>query len=810
MFNSIFLIYIYTIATTRRVRSSHNQHMDTKQSKKKSNTQTSTQRRGSSQQQQHDVQVSMLPDLSENLTDEERIWEEILQIKSMPIAMRQKKEMKTQLQNSTKLRLQGFDQIKWQRRKMWQHFNVKWAEWVTKTELWRDSLKNIEGHFGTGVVAYFLFLRWLMFLNLSIFGLVFLFIVLPQLVLPMPPAADRCDAAVNATTVECCADSYFADRSADGFIVLDMVKGTGLMERTMLFYGMYTNRIYGYDGSLYRQSSAGGGSDTISSASFANGDSEPAESAADAALFFYDLPLAYVLINALYLLLSLVAIVMAASREFKDRLVEGEGQFYQYCNLVFGGWDFCIHNEKSAAIKHKALHNEIRALVHSQRMELERHNRSRDQMFRLCCVRLCINAAVLVILAAAAYTIYVLFNISMGELYPYLARFSVFSWDGVIDANVTAEAAEANDRARILRQSLLTGTLSLQEQLVQFAYEFLPYVAITCMNILVPFVFNYLVQFEQYSPMFVIKVTLLRTVFLRLASLVVLLSRFYFLVKPQLGADQCYNQKWGTPQCWETFVGQQFYKLLLTDFFTHIFVTFFVNFPRALLARHVRTRLMRVLGEQEFELPKHVLDIVYAQTLCWLGSFYAPFLPAIAAVLTFLMFYVKKFACLVNSRPASAVLYRASKSNSLFMFILLVSFVVAVVPVVYAVAEILPSRSCGPFRGMRTVWEAVIVAFLKLPGFMQSVIFFFGTAGFAVPCFAVLTLVLYYYYAVSAANKQMVEVLKNQLVLEGHDKQFLLNRLSSFLRQQQEYQQRMMGRAQGDGGKRGEQRKGTD
>lgn len=37
----------------------------------------------------------------------------------------------------------------------------------------------------------------------------------------------------------------------------------------------------------------------------------------------------------------------------------------------------------------------------------------------------------------------------------------------------------------------------------------------------------------------------------------------------------------------------------------------------------------------------------------------------------------------------------------------------------------------------------------------------------------------------------MVTVLKNQLVLEGHDKQFLLNRLSLFIKQQQEYQKRI-------------------
>lgn len=209
-----------------------------------------------------------------------------------------------------------------------------------------------------------------------------------------------------------------------------------------------------------------------------------------------------------------------------------------------------------------------------------------------------------------------------------------------------------------------------------------------------------------------------------------------------------------------------------------------------MLARHINSKFTRFIGEQEFELSKHVLDIVYSQTICWLGTFYSPFIPATAVLLHFGMFYVKKFACLINSKP-SAILYRASRSNSLFMLVLLLSYVLAVIPIVYAAAEIIPSRACGPFRGLSSVWESAISAFRELPDFCQNIIFFFGTAPFAVPCFVVLILFLYYYYAVSAANKHMVEMLKNQLVLEGHDKQFLLNRLSSFLKQQQDYQKKM-------------------
>jgi len=116
---------------------------------------------------------------SENLSNEERTWEEIMQIKAMPVNMAQKKEMKMKLQNATKLRLQGLDQLKWQRRKLWTQLRQSWSETWNKLELWKNSMKSIEGHLGTGVVAYFLFIKWLMFLNLGISILVGLFIMVP-------------------------------------------------------------------------------------------------------------------------------------------------------------------------------------------------------------------------------------------------------------------------------------------------------------------------------------------------------------------------------------------------------------------------------------------------------------------------------------------------------------------------------------------------------------------------------------------------------------------------------------------------------
>ncbi|XP_068084630.1 transmembrane channel-like protein 7 isoform X2 [Anabrus simplex] len=659
----------------------------------------------------HDVHVAMMPDLSENLSNEERTWEEIMQIKAMPVSMAQKKEMKSKLQSATKLRLQGFEQFKWQRRKFWQQFKSRWKETYSKLELWRHSLKMIEGNFGTGVVAYFLFLKWLMFLNLAIFAFIFLFIILPAVLLD---CTDSLECSVgNTTNLNDSSNTCGSGIGKNNSFVLDIIQGTGWMENTLLFYGVYPRKIFGVD--------------TDSS-------------------IYYDLPVAYVIVALVYFLISLIAIVKSAAQGFKDRLVEGEGQFYQFCNLVFGGWDYCIHNEKSALVKHKALYNEIKGCLEAERLKDERQSRSREEKMKLILVRCVINVIVILVLAGAGFAIYKALDFSNSKL----------------GKRSPEETYSSNDLNTLL-------------------LEYLPSISIVGLNLLVPNLFSHLVTYEHYTPLFVVRITLLRTVLLRLASLVVLLQSFYSKVFLDSQPDSC----------WEIYVGQQIYKLVILDFVTHIFVTFIVNFPRMLIARHSKSKVAKFIGEQEFELPKHVLDIVYSQTLCWVGSFYAPILPAMATIEYFLLFYIKKFACLVNSTPSSTV-YRASKSNSLFMAVLLFSFLLAFIPVAYSIAESRPSSCCGPFVGQSTVWQLVVTTFNKFPPWIQTVLNFFSTAGFAVPAFITLVLCLYYFSAVSAANKQMVQVLKNQLVLEGHDKQFLLDRLSAFIKQQQQEHQKAM------------------
>lgn len=702
------------VATAKRIRN------DTKTTLRR---RTSTRSRGTSTARRmstniHDAAVSMLPDLSENLSNEERTWEEIMQIKSMPVSMTQKIQLKNQLQSATKLRLQGFDQLKWQRRKAWQQFRIRMKEAYSKMELWNDSLKKIGGNFGMGIVAYFLFIKWLMCLNMVLFIIILLFIILPTTILEKPEK-ETCLSNYTAS-VSCCSELYW-NMTEGTTSIANFGQGEDILEYTLLFYGSFTHKIYGVDGSSIR----------------------------------YNLPLSYICAMITVFIISLVAIVRSAAKGFKERVVEGEGQFYQYCNLVFGGWDYCIHNEKSAAVKHKALHNEMKAFLEAERLEEERQNRTREEKTKLFALRFVVNILVLLVLGGSGTFIYYIIELSFDQ--------------------VTSNMEGQHYDARYIPLN----------KIVHLFFEFLPYICIVGLNIAVPFLFRYLIALENYSPLFVLRLTLCRTIFLRLSSVIVLLTSFYKIVSPEVSDTECTNFESRRPLCWETFVGRQFFKLYITDFFIQFFMTFFVNFPRSLLARHTENKVLRFIGEQEFDLSKHVLDIVYSQTICWLGCFFAPLLPLVAVIGTFLLFYVKKFACLVNCTPSSKV-YRASRSNSFFMFILLVSFILAVIPVGYSIAEIMPSKSCGPFRGLESVWTLLTLTFSQFPYWLQSVLFFLGTAGFGIPAFVILALLLYYYYAVSIANKHMVTVLKNQLVLEGHDKQFLLNRLSAFIKQQQD------------------------
>ncbi|XP_042227010.1 transmembrane channel-like protein 7 isoform X2 [Homarus americanus] len=692
-----------------------------------------TSRRGS------DTYLEVLPDLTQGV-DEEETWEKLQQIRAHAVPMEEKRKLKRQLQSAPTLRTRGLAAFKLSRRKFLTQAKNRLREMISKIELWHWSLRYVEGNFGTGLVAFFTFIKWLLYLNLFTCGLLAVFILVPQIIFTHPK--DECTME-NSQSLDfgnssleydnqtnCCYEEYRMEVLRDKQnsnrldviqLVQDGVQGTGELELSYLFYGSYPRHTLVLE-------QAGG--------------------------WRYNLPLAYLLVVVVTLVLSLVLMVRAAARGLTESLRSSEGQFYQYCNLIFGGWDYCIENNKAATVKKKAIYNELCNHIETEKYIEEKDQRTKRERCRLYFVRLFVNLMVLFLLSASIAAIFYSTSHAFEKL-----------------KDLKGNSENEWDELKIL------------------LYEYLPSSVIVTLNIIIPFILRILVEVEHYTPNFILVLTLIRTVFLRLASLVVLLFSIYKGISkcPEDYSGGCISEKCDQPKCWETYVGQQLYKLTILDLIIMFISTFLVNLPRKCIGHKLmrRNRIGAAIGDIEFIIPKHVLDIVYGQTLCWLGMFYSPLLPAVTVFKLICVFYIKYFDCTVNSSQSSQ-LYRTSRSNSLFISILLVSFIVTIVPVGYSIAEIKPSVACGPFRGLTTIWSEMVGVISESPNWLQAVLFFIGTAGFAVPAIIILILAWYYYYAVAAANKHMVGLLKNQLILEGHDKQFLLARLNHMIKKTSE------------------------
>ncbi|NWU84477.1 TMC7 protein, partial [Onychorhynchus coronatus] len=541
--------------------------------------------------------------------------------------------------------------------------------------LWRHEIHSIEGTFGTGIQSYFSFLRFLVLLNFVIFILMFSFITLPTIISDYGLFNSTVD-NISLKNIEYNCTIY--EPSGNKGLVYfytylqDLLSGTGFLELTRLFYGYYT------------------------------------VDAVWISVMRYNLPLAYLLATFAYLALSLLCIIKRSVEGFKQNLVHDADPFQSYCNKVFAGWDFCITDPNAARLKHRSLQYELQMDLEEERLKQKIADRTIKEELRIYSLRIFINIIVIAILSGCFYSIY---------------RVTVFS----------QEKSNVSIRNDIRTDSDISNTNFLANLLVQY----LPSIVITLANFIGPQIFSFLIKFEDYLPAFEITLTLMRCVFLRLANIGVLLFSLWSQIL-DCAADKCepcgYNYK--LYPCWESDVGQEMYKLMIFDFIIILAVTLFVDFPRKLLVTHCSCKLVQWFGLPEFRISDNVLEIIYGQTICWIGTFFSPLLPAIATVQYFIIFYIKKISLIHTRKPADKPI-RASSSKFFFLAVLLIGLLLAFIPVGVSIASIPSSKACGPFRNFNTSWEVVPDTIHRFPKGLQQVLFGMASEAFAVPLFMV-------------------------------------------------------------------------
>ncbi|KAM9362494.1 transmembrane channel-like protein 7 [Symphorus nematophorus] len=572
-------------------------------------------------------------------------------------------------------------------------------EWLESLKLWRGDIHLIEGMFGTGILSYFSFLRFLVMLNLIIFLLMFSFVMLPIIV------ASHTSGNITYNQNDGSPCSVYPGSARRGLVIFhehitDLLSGGGFLEQTYLFYGYYkVDKIH-----------------------FPN--------------ITYNLPLAYLLVTIAYLFLSLIWIVKRSATGFKRNLVQDEDRFQSFCNKIFAGWDFCITNENASRLKRSSLLYELRTDLEEERIKQKIADRTRKEKCRIYLIRLILNLFVIAVLAGCFYSIYV--------------------------ATIFSQKAQMNE---------IKGNF-----IVDLIYEYLPSIVITMANFITPLLFSIIINYEDYSPAFEIRFTLMRCVFMRLTSIGVLLFSLWSQIT-KCKEEPCicgYNHV--LYSCWETRVGQEMYKLTIFDFIIIVAVTIFVEFPRKLIVKHCDCGLAKWWGQQEFAIPQNVLEIVYGQTICWIGTFYSPLLPAICTIKYFFIFYIKKVSLINNCRPATRP-FRASSSNFFFLGVLLIGLTLACLPVTVSVAQINCSQACGPFVNYNTSWEVLPKTVSQLPPGVQTFLYALSSEAFAVSFFVFTCLAMFYVIALAGAHKKVINQLREQLTMEGRDKRFLIQKL---------------------------------
>ncbi|XP_067258768.1 transmembrane channel-like protein 7 isoform X2 [Chanodichthys erythropterus] len=421
---------------------------------------------------------------------------------------------------------------------------------------------------------------------------------------------------------------------------------------------------------------------------------------------------------------------------FKRKLIQEEDRFQSFCNKIFAGWDFCITNENAARLKRSSLLYELKTDLEEERIKRKMANRTRGEKCRIYALRAALNLAVMAVLVACFYCIYI--------------------------ATVFSQRKQAEEEKSAF--------------LLELVVEYLPSIVITLANFITPLIFNLIITFEDYSPAFEIRFTLMRCVFMRLASIGVLLFSLWVQITSCRSSDCPCGYNHESYPCWETHVGQEMYKLVIFDFLIIAAVTIFVEFPRKIIVNYCHCGLAKWWGQQEFAVPQNVLEIVYGQTICWIGTFYCPLLPAINTVKYILVFYLKKVSLVTNCRPATRP-FRASSSHFFFLVVLLIGLALASVPVIVSIAEIPTSRACGPFVNYTTSWKVVPRVINQLPPGLQSFLLTLASEAIAVSFFVITCLGMFYVIALAGAHKRVIEQLRDQLAMEGRDKRFLIQKL---------------------------------
>ncbi|XP_053816364.1 transmembrane channel-like protein 6 isoform X1 [Vidua chalybeata] len=452
-----------------------------------------------------------------------------------------------------------------------------------------------------------------------------------------------------------------------------------------------------------------------------------------APLLPYNLPLAYLFSVGVSFLVTCILLVYSVSRSFRESVGSSTGDL---AIKVFCAWDFKVIQRRSVKLQCENICTQLKELLGEQRSRS--HSQSRCQCLRHC---------VVVLLAWA---------LALGSVLGCVLAVHYFSEH----MHVVQQEQQARGSGRWQQEAILL---------------VLPLV-VSLLNALMPHLYNLLAMWEkQDSPVTQVYVAITRNLILKMVILILLC--YHWLSRSVVCS---------TEECWETCVGQDLYRFMVMDFIFTLLDTLFGE----LIWRLILEKRLKTKQRPEFDIARNVLELIYGQTLTWLGVLFAPLLPAVQMLKLLLLFYIKKSSLMRNCQSPSKP-WQASRMSTVFITLLCFpSFLGAAAFLSYTIWSVQPSETCGPFRGLETIYKSgkrwVLVLEKSNPNITWFAWVYQHLLENTSPLFFVsvaLIAVIYFNIQVVRGRQRVICLLQEQIANEGEDKVFLIQKLHSVYRQ---------------------------
>ncbi|NXG60372.1 TMC6 protein, partial [Hemiprocne comata] len=442
----------------------------------------------------------------------------------------------------------------------------------------------------------------------------------------------------------------------------------------------------------------------------------------------YNMPLAYVFSVGVSFLVTCVLLVYSMSRSFGESYRVGSTG--DLAVKVFCAWDFKVIQRRSVKLQCENICTQLKELLADQ---------SSQSCRRSLCQRLGHCAMLLLAWALSLSTVL-----------------------GCVLA------------VRYFSEHMHVGSGQWQQEAILLV---LPLV-VSLLNVLMPHLYNLLAMWEkQDTPAVPVYVAICRNLILKMVVLGLLC--YQWLSRTVVCS---------TAECWETCVGQDLYRFVVMDFIFTLLDTLFGELVwRLILEKRLKRR-----QRPEFDIARNVLELIYGQTLTWLGVLFAPLLPAVQTLKLLLLFYVKKTSLMQNCQSPSKP-WQASHMHTVFITLLCFPcFLGAAVFLSYTIWSARPSETCGPFQGLETIYKSGKTWVQVLEKSSPSITWFTWVHQHLVEnpfllffVSAVLLAVVYFNIQVVRGQRRVICLLEEQIANEGKDKIFLIQKLHSVYEQRE-------------------------